>query len=188
MRAMTVTPSVPPIPTPRFELVSMSLDFLRLLQAGDLPAASAEIGGQVPEDFGDGLDVFLRLRIADLTHDPDTQPWLGRAIVMATPDERTVIGSIGFHAPPDPDGWVEIGYSVVPAARRQGVATECGRALIDWAIREHGVTRFRATTDPENAISQRVLQRLGFRLVETRLDDRDTLEFVFERVVPTASA
>lgn len=168
-------------------LVSMSLAFMRALQAGDLVAASATIGATVPAEFPDGLDVFLRLRIADVTTDPATQPWLGRAILLDGPDGREVIGSVGFHAPPDRDGWVEIGYAVVPEQRGRGVATEAAGALIDWASSEHGVTRFRATTDPENVRSQRVLQRLGFHLVDTRLDDRDALEFVFERVVPSAS-
>jgi hypothetical protein len=45
--------SVSPIATPRFELVSMSLPFMRLLVARDLAGAEAEIGATVPESFPD---------------------------------------------------------------------------------------------------------------------------------------
>ena len=92
--------SVPPIPTPRFELVSMSLPFMQLLVARDLAGAAAEIGAAVPESFPDDLDNFLQYRIADLTEDPAAQPWLGRAIVL-TEDDGTarIIGSCGFHSP-----------------------------------------------------------------------------------------
>ena len=82
-----------------------------------------------------------------------------------TPASGEIIGSIGFHAPPDEDGRVEIGYRVEPEHRRQGVATEVVRALLDWANREHGVTRFRAATAPDNVASQAVLARFGFREV-----------------------
>ena len=42
---------VPAIPTARFELVSMSLPFMQILLAGDIPAAEAEIGATVPPDL-----------------------------------------------------------------------------------------------------------------------------------------
>ena len=72
---------VPPIRTARFELVSMSMRFMRLLLARDLDAASAELGVRVPDDLPDQLDHFLQFRIVDLEDDPAAQPWLGRAIV-----------------------------------------------------------------------------------------------------------
>jgi RimJ/RimL family protein N-acetyltransferase len=126
-------PSVPPIRTPRFELVSMSLLFMRALLEGDLATAETEIDAAVPPDMRDGLDAFLQFRIADLEVDPTVQPWLGRAIVLDDDAGRRIIGSAGFHAPPDVDGRVEIGYRVRPEHRRQGVASEVVQALFDWA-------------------------------------------------------
>jgi RimJ/RimL family protein N-acetyltransferase len=172
--------AVPAIRTERFELVSMSLRFMRLLQARDLTAAAAELGAAIPPSLSDQLDQFLQFRIADLSEDPSAQPWLGRAIVIEDGAGRHVIGTVGFHSPPDGDGRVEVGYRVEPAYRRRGVATEVVRALFTWAAREHGVTRFRASTAPDNTISQAVLAKLGFRQVGTQLDDVDGLELVFE--------
>lgn len=183
MRPMSTDASrspAPPIPTPRFELVSMSLPFMRALLARDLEAAEADIGASVPADFPDQLDGFLQYRIPDLTADPAAQPWLGRAIVLTDGTGRRVIGSVGFHSPPDEDGRVEIGYRVEARYRRQGVATEVVRAMFDWAAREHGIDRFRASTAPDNLASQAVLARFGFRQVGSQMDDRDGLELVFE--------
>jgi ribosomal-protein-alanine N-acetyltransferase len=172
---------VPPIRTRRFELVSMSLRFMRLLLARDVQGAADEIGASVPVDLADRLDNFLQFRIADLTEDPTAQPWLGRAIVLTDADgERRIIGSVGFHAPPDADGRVEVGYRVEPGYRRQGVATEVVRAMFDWAAREHGVARFRASVSPGNEASLAVIGRFGFRQTGVQMDDIDGKELVFE--------
>lgn len=172
---------VPPMRTARFELLSMSLPFMRQLLARDIEAAAREIGASVPSDLPDRLDNFLQFRIADLTEDASAQPWLGRAIVLTEPDgTRRIIGSAGFHSPPDADGRVEVGYRVEPAYRRQGVATEVVRALFDWAAREHGVTRFRAAVAPDNVASLAIVGRLGFRQTGVQIDDMDGEELVFE--------
>lgn len=172
--------SVASIPTERFELVSMSLTFMRLLLARDLAGAEVEIGAIVPDELPDRLDQFLQFRIADLSVDPAAQPWLGRAIVLADSDgTRRVIGSCGFHAPPGSDGRVEVGYRVEPAYRRIGVATEAVRALFDWA-RAHGVDRFRASVSPGNVASLAIIRGLGFHQVGVQMDDIDGEELVFE--------
>ncbi len=172
---------VPPIRTARFELVSMSMRFMRLLQARDIDEAAAEIGARVPAGLPDQLDNFLQFRIADLEVDATVQPWLGRAIVLTEPDgSRGIIGTAGFHAPPDAEGRVEVGYRVEPAHRRQGVATEVVRALFDWAAGEHGVQRFRAAVSPLNMPSLAIIRRLGFRQVGVQIDDIDGKELVFE--------
>ena len=172
--------TVPPIPTERFELVSMSLRFMELLVARDLEAAEIEIGAIVPADLPDPLDNFLQFRIADLELDPAAQPWLGRAIVLTGSDgTRRIIGSAGFHAPPGGDGRVEIGYRVEPEYRRQGVATEVARALFDWAHAQ-GVDRFRAAVAPDNVASLAVIGQFGFEQVGVQIDDIDGEELIFE--------
>ena len=171
---------VPPIRTHRFQLVTMSMPFMRALVDRDLSAAEAEIGATVPGNFPETLDNFLQFRIADLTVDPEAQPWLGRAIVLTDPDgTRRIIGSVGFHSPPDAEGRVEIGYRVEPAWRRQGVATEVARAMFDWA-HEQGVDRFRAAVAPTNEASLGVIGKFGFHQVGVQIDDIDGEELVFE--------
>ena len=172
--------TVPPIPTERFELVSMSMGFMERLVARDLVGAEAEIGAIVPDDLPDTLDNFLQFRIADLSIDPDAQPWLGRAIVRTESDgTRRIVGSCGFHAPPDDEGRVEVGYRVEPPYRRQRVASEVVRALFDWAHAQ-GVDRFRASVSPDNVASLAVIGRLGFRQTGVQIDDIDGEELVFQ--------
>ena len=171
--------SVPPIATLRFELVSMSLPFMHLLVDRDLAGAEAKTGATVPESFPDDLDNFLQYRIADLTEDPAAQPWLGRAIVLTDADgTRRSIGSVGFHAPPDAEGRVEVGYKVQPEYRRQGVATEVVRAMFDWAHAQ-GVDRFRASVSPDNVGSLAIIRGFGFEQVGVQIDDIDGEELVF---------
>ena len=172
--------AVTPILTARFELVSMSMAFMRALVARDLAAAEAELGATVPPNYPDTLDTFLQFRIADLEVDPSAQPWLGRAIVLTGSDgTRRAIGSVGFHSPPGPDGRVEIGYRVEPGYRRQGIATEVVRAMFDWAHAQ-GVNRFRAAVAPDNVASLAVVRRFGFQQVGVQIDDIDGEELVFE--------
>jgi ribosomal-protein-alanine N-acetyltransferase len=174
------TPDVPSIRTPRFELVSMSLSFMRHLRAGDVDSASAEIGAAVPSTLRTDLESFLDYRIPALVVDPSIQPWIGRAIVAGRPGgRREVIGTIGFHGPPDGTGQVEIGYSVEPSWRRRGVATECVRTLLGWAEAQ-GIHRFRASVAPGNEPSLRLIRGFGFREVGSQIDEIDGRELVFE--------
>ena len=86
---------------------------------------------------------------------------------------------MGFHAPPGPDGRVEVGYHVEPAYRLRGVATEAIRALFDWAG-ERGVRRFRAAIAPDNVASLAVAAGLGFCRTASQWDDLGGEELVFE--------
>jgi ribosomal-protein-alanine N-acetyltransferase len=72
----------------------------------------------------------------------------------------SVIGDGGFKGPPKA-GRVEIGYSIVPAFRSRGFATEAVRALCAWAFGQ-GVVEILAETGAGNAASGRVLERCGF--------------------------
>jgi ribosomal-protein-alanine N-acetyltransferase len=177
---------VPAIRTRRVELVSMSLAFMQALLAGDLDAATREAGAALPPDLREQLRNFLAYRIPALETDPASRPWLGRTIVWTHPDgRREVIGTIGFHAPPDETGRVEIGYRVEPAYRRRGIATECVGALLAWA-EQQGVHRFRASVSPGNDASLAVIRSFGFHQVGVQLDEIDGEELVFHLDRPPA--
>jgi [ribosomal protein S5]-alanine N-acetyltransferase len=97
---------------------------------------------------------------------------------------RDVIGSIGFHGPPDDQGRLEVGYSVDPDHRRQGYTSEAVRALFDWAHAAQGITTFVASISPDNEPSLRLAQGFGFRQVGEQIDEIDGLELVFETTWP----
>jgi [ribosomal protein S5]-alanine N-acetyltransferase len=105
--------------------------------------------------------------------------WLLRAVV--TRDEPAMVGRIGFHGPPDPNGMVEIGYKIDAAYRRRGFGFECARQLIEEAERLPQVSVVRASIAPDNVPSLRIAERLGFSRVGEQMDEIDGLELVLER-------
>ena len=96
------------------------------------------------------------------------------------PQPRTLIGRIGFHAPPDARGALEIGYAVQPAQRRRGYATEAVEAMLAWAQREHAIHHFIASISPANAASLALARTFGFAQTGVQWDDDDGEELVFE--------
>jgi RimJ/RimL family protein N-acetyltransferase len=177
--------AVEPIRTRRLALISMTVPFMQALQRGDVAAAAREVDATVPADMPEDLANFLVYRLAQLERDPSVREWLGRLMVLDDPiGGRQVVGSIGFHGPPDAQGRAEVGYRVEPGHRRQGYASEAVRALFDWAYRTHGVTRFVASISPDNEPSLNLAKQFGFKQVGEQMDEIDGLELVFETTWP----
>ena len=65
----------------------------------------------------------------------------------------------------DGDPVVEVGWSVTPARWGEGFAPEAARAAIDWGFDRCGVERLVSFTLPDNARSQRVMEKLGMTYV-----------------------
>lgn len=180
-----LTETIPPIRTERLELVSMTVAFMEALRSGDLEAAGREVGAAVPAWLPGQLEHFLEYRLAQLEVDPSLRPWLGRAMLLT--DEagvRRVVGTIGFHGPPDDQGRLEVGYSVDPEFRRQGLAREAVRALFDWAYETYGVRRFIASISPTNEASLGLAAGFGFEQTGSHVDDVDGLELELETAWP----
>jgi RimJ/RimL family protein N-acetyltransferase len=81
-----------------------------------------------------------------------------RAIVLR--DQQRMVGHIGCHGAPTPDG-VELAYTVFEPDRLRGYAREACTALIDWARREHGVERFVLSIAPGNEASLALARSLA---------------------------
>jgi len=93
---------------------------------------------------------------------------------------RTAIGHLNFHAGPDDDGQVEIGYTLLPEFRGKGYAIEAVRAMFAWAAAVHAVRRFRASVAPDNERSLNLIGKLGFVHTGEQVDPEDGLELVYE--------
>ncbi len=164
--------------TARLDLHPLPLEVLEALLAGDHARADALVPFRVgPGAFADDAYV-LGLRADQLRADPTELPWLYRAGVLRATGE--VVARAGFHAPPDAEGTVEIGYRVEPAHRRQGLATEIVSALLTWAG-STGAVRCLGSTSPDNVASRAVLARAGFVRTGEQVDEVDGLEWVFTR-------
>jgi len=89
------------------------------------------------------------------------EQWEWYAMWMIEREDGAHVGDLcfkGFGA----DGSVEIGYGIDEEYQGNGYATEAVNALAAWALRQPGVKRVEAETDPDNAASQRVLEKCGF--------------------------
>ncbi|MFD8010576.1 GNAT family N-acetyltransferase [Streptomyces sp. NPDC058955] len=131
---------------------------------GERIAARAPLPG---ERWGEGypgagdlasVNAFLR-RCAE---DGDPGPY--RTYQIRLREGGLVVGGIGFHAPPGPDGAVTVGYGIVPGERGRGYASEALAAVIGIA-REAGAAVLRGDADPANVPSHRVMERAGMRRV-----------------------
>ena len=74
------------------------------------------------------------------------------------------LGTVGFHTVSWANRSAEISYDVHPELWGQGIATALCRAATDWGLQACGWHRIQATTLPEHAASQVVLQRCGYSL------------------------
>jgi len=166
------------VDTARLILHPMTLPLIEALLAGDVTRARRLAPYPVDAATFTGDDHVLQLRRDQLIAAPYSQPWLLRAAVA----RRTgfVVGRVGFHAPPDRDGTVEIGYAVAEAERGRGYATEMVEALVAWG-RQRGARRCRASVRPDNAPSLAIVTKFGFRRTGEQIDDLDGLEWVFTK-------
>jgi RimJ/RimL family protein N-acetyltransferase len=90
------------------------------------------------------------------------EDWLWYTLWQVSLKDGRPVGSLGFKGPPK-NGEVEIGYGIDEAYRQQGYAAGSVKAAVDWAFSQEKVYFVTAETEPENAASQRVLQKLEFR-------------------------
>jgi RimJ/RimL family protein N-acetyltransferase len=128
-----------------------------------------------PVHWDEGPVGWIRAKTKDC---PDELFWRARFIALKA---GPVVGTVGFKGPPDFDGFVEIGYSVVASHWRRGIATEACGALLRWAAGDPRVKGFRAHTLHGDPASSGVLRKLGFVLVATLEDPDDGKLDRFER-------
>lgn len=136
----------------------MTAALAQTAEAGANALADA-LNADIPPDWAAG---GLRL-LAGVRRDAWNAPAPSRAIVVHKGDER-VIGDIRFEPAPLMRETVELGYSIIPAYRRQGYAAEASGRIIAWLFDEAGVQTIIAGCDMRNRASVRTLRKLGFLL------------------------
>jgi len=119
----------------------------------------------------------------------DQPPYGERAIVDTATQQ--VIGAIGFVPCVDQFGLVGIGHNdgyshaevglfwtIIPAQRRHGYASEAARMMIDYAITVLGLRRIIATTEHDNNASQGVMRAIGMDIRTNPHDQPHWLQVV----------
>lgn len=109
-----------------------------------------------------------RETIARMFRDPlmidNWVPGFGLHLIRRLSD-GLVVGDVGFHAPPDERGVVEISYGLAESARGNGLASRAVRLLSASAMTRGGVACIIADTSTANEASAHVLQAAGYQLV-----------------------
>jgi RimJ/RimL family protein N-acetyltransferase len=101
----------------------------------------------------------------------EIEEWIGRAedewaergqgrMTLLDRESGAFLGRSGLKWWPE-FGEVEVGWVLAPGARGRGLATEAGRASLEWAFRDLDVPYVTAYISPINANSIAVAERLG---------------------------
>ena len=151
----------------RFRLLAATAESARA-ELEDPARLAHLIGANVPADWPpetlrDALPLFLQQHEAH----PEWTGWLGWYVIRLDRAAPVLCGSVGFKGPPDAEGAVEIGYSVLPAHQHLGFATEMVETLVRWACAQPGVRCVEAETTVDHPRSVRVLERTGFHRIGT---------------------
>ena len=96
--------------------------------------------------------------------------WMLQGVGMWAVELKTggpIVGQVGLFdlrrdMQPSLEGELEMGWIFDPVAHGQGLASEAGRAVLDWVDREFAPATIPAIIAPANAPSMRLAERLGF--------------------------
>lgn len=156
-----------PISTSRLDLIPATISMLKAELASPSELAllldATVPDGWPPGEYDQPAISFFLDRVRE---NADAVGWYSWYAVLRSADgQKIVVGAAGFFGPPDENGQVEIGYSVVSGYEGQGYATEMVQALVQVAFASTRVKRMIAHTRQENIGSIRVLEKAGFGFV-----------------------
>ena len=78
--------------------------------------------------------------------------------------DGTLVGGTMFVSFDIVSGTCEVGCWLEPAGTGKGLVTKATRVLVEWALRERGMSRVEWHCRPDNAASSAVAKRLGMHL------------------------
>jgi RimJ/RimL family protein N-acetyltransferase len=115
-----------------------------------------------------GTPEAQRVRLQDLSTAWDA----GREyafLALSVPDDE-LLGVFGLHRRVGPGG-IELGYGLAEVASGRGHATTGAKALTDVALALPDIERVEVRCDFANVRSQRIPERLGYRLDRIEVDE-----------------
>ncbi len=164
---------------PEVRIVQLPGEAVLALAAGDLAAANEHSPIELTPWLvsAESLSTWA-FRAKQVVETPVDIDWFTGILVDVATGE--VVGKAGFHAAPDANGMIEMGYGVDPAYRRRGYARAALLALLGRARREPDVHILRATISPDNAASLGLIAQFPFVEVGEQWDEEDGLETIYE--------
>lgn len=152
--------------TDRMELIAATLEYVGA-ELESLGRLASTLGAVVAADWPPGeydrdAQLFFRDRLQ--AEGDAAIGWYSWYAIRRGDGQSpsTLIGAAGYFGPPREESNVEIGFSILPAWRCHGYATEIAQALVENAFADRRVQRIVAHTTPDNQASCRVLEKAGF--------------------------
>ncbi|MBN1390449.1 MAG: GNAT family N-acetyltransferase [Candidatus Thermoplasmatota archaeon] len=144
--------------TTRLVLLPLKKEHLMALHRG----VREPIYGYIPHWEWPGPELLeaLPVMINDLMDDPSSFGWHAWAIIER--ESGMIIGDVGLKGPPDPQGVVRSGYSIVGPLRRKVYAREALETFSEHVTNEKGISRMMAEVHPDNIPSKNLLASLGW--------------------------
>lgn len=157
------------ITTDRLDLIAATLEHLdaELESPNHLASLLNTVveDGWPPGEYNRDAQEFFRDRLMEGGN--AVVGWYGwYALLKGSMSQPSVlVGAGGFLGPPDDNGKVEIGFSIMPAWQGRGYATEMVDALIRKAFADVRVQKIIAHTTLLNTASSNVLEKCGLNSV-----------------------
>jgi RimJ/RimL family protein N-acetyltransferase len=89
-----------------------------------------------------------------------------------------LIGDFGIHFINKQKGICEIGYTIKPESQRKGYGKEAALGVLNYLFGKMKKSEIIASIDPRNAPSKKMLESMGFEIIEQKPDD---IEYVLRR-------
>ena len=117
--------------------------------------------GWLPSQYNREAITFFR---DSVNEDSNAAGWYSWYALLRADEKRcrTLVGVGGYFGTPNPNGILEIGYSIVSSYEGRGCATELVRALMGHGFSDSRIQRIVAHTTKDNPGSIRVLLHAGF--------------------------
>ncbi|HEX8572564.1 MAG TPA: GNAT family N-acetyltransferase [Allosphingosinicella sp.] len=159
---MLATPAAPTLETPRLRLRGWrSGDFEphAAMLADDATARFITARGKALSEAGAWSETLWLIG-----------HWQALDFGMFVVEERATGAFVGRVGPLRPPWWpaFEIAWSLAPAGRGRGYATEAAAAAIQWSFETFAPDRIVSIIDPRNLASRKVAERLGERRTAER--------------------
>ena len=142
----------------KFQIKAMSM--IRTERLTIYPASREQMEAMIASEQNEELKKAYTEMLEGCLRHPDQWDWYAMWMIEKT--DGTHIGDLCFKGLRE-DGIAEIGYGILEEHQGQGYATEAIQAACRWAFLHPDVRSLEAETDAENAASQRVLEKCGFR-------------------------
>ena len=151
--------------TGRLELIAATLPLIETEAAGTSNlsgALNAEIETWPPPGNDESS---LRWSVDKLRANPEHAGYHIWYVILLEAQRRKLVGLVAFKGPPDAQGVIEAGYSIVEKHQRRGIGTEATRAIMRWAFEDSRVKLITAETFPELDASIKVMKGCGMRFL-----------------------